>query len=62
LPRILDRLGAISGEKPRVFEEDAEEEKVEELVEPQLEKKESSHDPNQTKKARKGVGYSTNQG
>jgi hypothetical protein len=31
LPRILERLGSISGEKARVYEEKEEEKKVEKL-------------------------------
>ncbi len=60
LIRILERLGAISGEKARVFEEIpvVEEEK---LDAPVLAKKDS-YDPNVTQKARKGVGYSAKQG
>eukprot|EP00347_Sterkiella_histriomuscorum_P017580 403348792 len=61
LPTILERLGAISGEKPRVYEESptkVEEEKVsdepkQEML--QLEK-------NVEKKKRKGVGYSSKVG
>jgi len=46
-----------------VFEDDKEEPKEEELLEgPKLEKKSSSYDPNKTQKARKGVGYSRDQG
>ena len=61
--RILERLSAISGEKPRVFEAAVEEVKEEEETqEVQLEKKESNFDPNATKAARKGVGYSAKQG
>ena len=62
LPRILERLSAISGEKARIFEE-KEEEKLEEILgeEPKLSKAESV-DPNKTKAARKGVGYSAKQG
>lgn len=63
LPRILERLSAISGEKARIFEEKEEEEKLEEMLgeEPKLSKDESV-DPNKTKAARKGVGYSAKQG
>jgi hypothetical protein len=63
LPRILERLGAICGEKPRVFD-DAEE--VKEVVEAKQEVMVSTEktEPasNADKKKRKGVGYSSKVG
>lgn len=65
LPRILDRLSAISGEKPRTFEDGTEEEEAEENVldAPCIET-EAKGEPekNTEKKKRKGVGYSAKQG
>lgn len=61
LPRILERLAAVSGEKPRVYEEDPEE-VVEEKDEPALIKAKSEEVDNKTKKKRAGVGYSAKQG
>lgn len=64
LTRILERLGAVSGEKPRVLEEEDEvEETTEEITEPTLKKEESlAEDGKKKVKKRKGVGYSTAQG
>ena len=63
LQRILERLGAICGEKPRVYEADAEEEEIDLPEAPKLERKESSNpEPGKPKAKRHGVGYSTSQG
>jgi len=68
LPRILERLAAISGERPRVFEElEADEEAGEEgktATEQSNEDSEKKEQPekNTEKKKRKGVGYSSKQG
>jgi hypothetical protein len=61
LDRILERLGAISGEKARQFEEDQEKEEEEETMNtPQLEKKDSSVDKsNKPRAKRHGVGYTS---
>jgi hypothetical protein len=63
LPRILERLSAVSGEKPRVIDEVLESEDSDELLDsvPTL-KREESRKEDGTKKARKGVGYSAKQG
>ncbi len=63
LPRILDRLAQISGEKPRSFEET----EVEEPIVPSDSKQETSSlmqmtEKNADKKKRKGVGYSSKVG
>lgn len=65
MPRILERLSAISGEKPRVYEEQAE--AAEEADQgtattgtEQTKKEEAAK--NTEKKKRKGVGYSSKQG
>jgi len=60
LPRILERLGGIAGEKPRELEEadEIDSEEIEEIV---LERK-KSNTKNVDKKKRKGVGYSASQG
>jgi len=59
LPRILERLGGIAGEKPRELEADeSDSEEIEEIV---LERK-KSNTKNVDKKKRKGVGYSASQG
>jgi len=61
--RILRRLSVVSGEKPRVLEEDKEE-VVEELEEISLQRQGSSLKEldvaSRVKNVRKGVGYSTN--
>lgn len=65
LHRILERLGAISGEKSRHLEEsDNEEEDLDLNAEaPKMERKASSIDEkNKTKAKRSGVGYSSKQG
>jgi len=63
LPRILERLSVISGEKPRVYEE------VEVIVEDKEENKDNKEaevkkEPikNTEKQKRKGTGYSSKQG
>lgn len=63
LERILERLGAISGEKARHVEEsDSEPEDLPGDL-PQLTKKESSiEEKNKTRAKRSGVGYSSKQG
>jgi len=61
ISRILERLGAISGEKARVFES-AIESKEEEKTATVVQAKKEEYDPNVTQKARKGVGYSAKQG
>jgi hypothetical protein len=65
LERILERLGAVSGEKPRIYE-DSESEDEEDLKGgdlPSLEKKASSiEEKNKTRAKRSGVGYSSKQG
>ncbi len=62
LDRILERLGAISGEKPRRYEEsDSEDEVVGET--PELAKVKSvKNEDGKTKAKRSGVGYSSKQG
>lgn len=66
ITRILERLSAVSGEKPRVFEEEKEE--VKELDELDLVRKGSSGKAFEqdvaarSKAKRKGVGYSTKVG
>ena len=68
LPRILERLAAISGEKPRVFEEATEDAEAAAAEQAALEKakedpgKKEQPEKNTQKKARKGVGYSSKQG
>lgn len=69
LPRILDRLAAISGEKPRVHDDgygaEDEEEGAEETPsnnDQESQQKSSSPEKNTEKKKRKGVGYSAKQG
>ena len=65
--RILERLGVVSGEKPRVFEAENED-AVEEMEELDLIRKASSGKANEmgvaerSKAKRKGVGYSTKLG
>lgn len=59
LDRILERLGAISGEKARQFEEEEEKPEETEANTPQLEKKDSSVDKNKTRAKRHGVGYTS---
>ena len=66
ITRILERLSAVSGEKPREFE-DTEEVKEEDMEELPLAKKQSSINEEKlfearTKKKRGGVGYSARQG
>lgn len=61
LPRILDRLGQISGEKPRTFEEN----EVEEVVvtsTSEVKEMQQASEKNVDKKKRKGVGYSSKVG
>lgn len=64
IARILERLSVVSGEKPRIFEDD-QEEAPEEIA---LERQGSSTRPfemdvdKRAKQKRKGVGYSTKQG
>ena len=64
LPRILERLSVISGEKPRAFEEEegkaVPEEDQADLD--QVESKKIEIKKNTEKKQRKGVGYSSKQG
>jgi hypothetical protein len=60
LPRILERLGALSGDKPREIIEEKEE--IEEEVEEVELVRKASYTKNTEKKKRKGVGYSANQG
>jgi hypothetical protein len=66
LPRILERLSVISGEKPRILEQDAS--ASGDGGEPdgtnQAEESEKKDEPekNTEKKKRKGVGYSSKQG
>lgn len=66
LPRILERLASISGEKPRTFVDAAEEEPAdvqatEVSVQVDTEQK-GEPEKNTEKKKRKGVGYSSKQG
>jgi len=63
LPRILERLSSVSGEKPRIIEAIFESDDSDELLDsvPTL-KREESRKEDGTKKARKGVGYSAKQG
>jgi hypothetical protein len=65
--RILERLSAVSGEKPREFEDVVEEPALEEMDDLPLAKKQSSINEEKafearTKKKRGGVGYSAKQG
>jgi hypothetical protein len=64
LPRILERLAAISGEKPRVFEEekDGADEPAQETKEQEPDKQAEAQPQPSEKKKRKGVGYSSKQG
>jgi hypothetical protein len=65
LPRILERIGAIAGEKPRLFEEKVEGKKEgedEEVIETVALERKKSYTKNTEKRKRKGVGYSSNQG
>lgn len=67
LPRILERLAAISGEKPRVYEEEASQaEKPSEASTEEVKEagntKTTEPEKNTEKKKRKGVGYSSKQG
>lgn len=63
LDRILERLGAISGEKSRQYEESDEEEEIpEQNAEPKLVKNKSADDKNKVRSKRAGVGYSIKQG
>lgn len=67
LPRILERLSAISGEKPRVFDDqEASDEAAEDQVAGDKTKQEAGASEAPEKKAekkkRKGVGYSSKQG
>jgi hypothetical protein len=60
---ILDRLGKISGEKPRTYEDEISEDDLETALEqdaPKLIKRQSKKA--EDRKARKGVGYSAKQG
>jgi hypothetical protein len=62
LPRILERLSVISGEKPRIFEEveeivDDKEEEIKDSKETAEDKKEPAN--NTVKAKRKGTGYSS---
>ena len=64
LPRILERLGAISGEKARVYEDEKEEEEKKTVV---VEQKEiitggTASTTAAVKKKRMGVGYSSKVG
>jgi hypothetical protein len=65
IARILERLSVVSGEKPRVREDEKEDEEMDEIA---LEKKQSSNKAfeqdvaTRAKAKRKGVGYSTKQG
>ena len=61
LPRILDRLAQISGEKPRTYAEEAEEEEKQSELQ-QQQPKEQMTEKNVDKKKRKGVGYSSKVG
>lgn len=65
MPRILERLSAISGEKPRVYEEQTEaaEEADQGTTATGAEQtKKEEPTKNTEKKKRKGVGYSSKQG
>ena len=68
LPRILERLSMISGEKPRVLEEDddlegADEDQITGEKATGAKQGESTEPAKNTgKRARKGVGYSSKQG
>jgi ubiquitin-activating enzyme E1 len=63
LPRILERLAQISGEKARQYEEKEEEEQQEEQKQMMMEQpKEAVHEKNVDKKKRKGVGYAAKVG
>jgi hypothetical protein len=63
LDRILERLGAISGEKSRQLEESEEEEEANQQdAEPKLVKNKSADDKNKVRSKRAGVGYSSKQG
>jgi len=66
LPRILERLAAISGEKPRIFEEGEADQALEDEVAQDEAlgdaEKQDQPEKNTEKKKRKGVGYSSKQG
>jgi hypothetical protein len=64
LPRVLERLAAISGERPRTYEEQAEDEKSEGEEQAQAEPEQKGGEPekNTERKKRKGVGYAAKQG
>mmetsp|Transcript_19576 Transcript_19576/g.30116 ORF Transcript_19576/g.30116 Transcript_19576/m.30116 type:complete len:233 (+) Transcript_19576:12344-13042(+) len=73
LPRILERLSAISGEKPRTLQESEEELEVKEVDEKESKEEVKPKDDKpltkrqeieaiQIKKKKKGVGYSSKQG
>jgi hypothetical protein len=65
LPRILERLATISGEKPRTFEEEAGERADVDTNQDDLPKDsqpKAEPEKNTEKKKRKGVGYSAKQG
>jgi len=64
LPRILDRLAQISGEKPRTYADEIEEEEKGGAAEQskQNQPKEHMAEKNVDKKKRKGVGYSSKVG
>lgn len=59
LPRILDRLAQISGEKPRVYDDAVEETEVVKPDQPQIMQ---ATEKNVDRKKRKGVGYSSKAG
>jgi hypothetical protein len=62
LERILERLGAISGEKPR-HREDTSSESEDEKDIPELKKEKSLEQPkDKVRQKRSGVGYSSKQG
>ena len=66
LDRILERLGAVSGEKARAYEESEEEDQpldqIDTVTEPSLAKQKSADDKNKVRQKRAGVGYSSKQG
>jgi len=61
LPRILDRLGQISGEKPRTLE-DTEVEETVVTTASEVKEMQQAAEKNFDKKKRKGVGYSSKVG
>ena len=64
LPRIFERLSAVTGEKARQLDEEVSEISEDELLDsvPTLVREKSKKEEGGVKKIRKGVGYSAKQG